>query len=464
MSNKRINTLDEFAKVPWKEKIAYCVGECCGQAWIYYLVLTLSSYFYTDVMHISASLIGTVVIISRVLDAFSDLLIGTLIDRTKSKLGKARAWAIYSSFPFAFAMFLIYCVPSSWTHASQVAYIIITYNLATTIAFTAENIPWGSLTNTITRDRVERSQLSAMRMAGSPLGGALGVGIALPLIAKLGGTQAAWIKSMAILGFVGFALNIICCFIIKERVQTEASPEMNKRDIPSVLHNKYFWMCIIIIGLYNAFITAFNTFLPYYSTYVLGDTMLTTKLNYAQTIALSLSSLATVWLCKKIDSTIIVRIGMVIAIIGQVIGLVDPASLNIQIVSGIMRSIGWGLLAALIHSMVGDAIEYGEWRTGHKAPGTTYAAQGLGNKMGVLIGGGIATLLMGIAGYDGAAAVQSEAALAVIKGVYLWLPLIFAVINLIVMCFWKLNRKNVTVLLNNLENKNYHPKAMYLDK
>lgn len=86
-------------------------------------------------------------------------------------------------------------------------------------------------------------------------------------------------------------------------------------------------------------------------------------------------SFITFGLCKKLDTTVIVRTGMIIAIVGQIVGILAPTSLSVQMVSAVIRSIGWGLLAALIHSMVGDAIEYGHWRTGHKAPGTTYAAQ-----------------------------------------------------------------------------------------
>lgn len=106
-------------------------------------------------------------------------------------------------------------------------------------------------------------------------------------------------------------------------------------------------------------------------------------------------SFITFGLCKKLDTTVIVRTGMIIAIVGQIVGILAPTSLSVQMVSAVIRSIGWGLLAALIHSMVGDAIEYGHWRTGHKAPGTSCAAQGVGNKLGVLIGSGVTTLILG---------------------------------------------------------------------
>ena len=268
-------------------------------------------------------------------------------------------------------------------------------------------------------------------------------------------------KIMAIFAVVGIAVNFICAFTIKERVKTETAPEKNKLDIPATFRNKYFWMCVLIIGLYNAFNTCFSTFLPYYATYILSNTMNTTAINYMQFFTMAIMSFITFGLCKKFDTTVIVRTGMIIAIVGQIVGIVAPTSLGVQMVSAVIRSIGWGLLAALIHSMVGDAIEYGHWRTGHKAPGTTYAAQGVGNKLGVLIGSGVTTLILGASGYDGAAAAQVASALSTIKGVYLYLPLAFAVVIFVIMCFYKLNSKNYNHIVSELEQGRYHPNAKY---
>lgn len=112
-------------------------------------------------------------------------------------------------------------------------------------------------------------------------------------------------------------------------------------------------------------------------------------------------------------------------------------------------------------AQAGVAIEYGHWRTGHKAPGTTYAAQGVGNKLGVLIGSGVTTLILGASGYDGAAAAQVASALSTIKGVYLYLPLAFAVVIFVIMCFYKLNSKNYNHIVSELEQGRYHPNAKY---
>lgn len=169
MSRKSYN-LDEFAAISLREKIAYFVGECGSCGMFYYLTITLSTYFFTDVMHISAITLGTIIIVSRIFDRVSDLIIGSLVDRTHTRWGKARPWVFLSTFPYALAMVLLYCLPASWTTAHQIAYVIITYNLAVTVCYTVANIPWGSLPALMTRDKVQRSQMHSIRIDMTILG------------------------------------------------------------------------------------------------------------------------------------------------------------------------------------------------------------------------------------------------------------------------------------------------------
>jgi len=451
---------DQFSKVPLKEKIAYFVGEAGSQSLFYYLILTLSSYFYTDVMHISAATIGIVIIVSRLFDMFSDLIVGHVIDRTHTKWGKARPLIIAATLPYAISLLLLYCVPASWSSAGQVAFVVITYNLAVTVCYTLENIPWGTLCTLMSRDKTERTKLSTLRMVGSPLGGTLGVATVLPFIELLGGTQRAWQTGMGVFAVIGIIVNVITVLTIKERVVNEEPPEKSKLDIPSVVRNKYWWMDIAIIGIYNAFITCSATTLPYFAKYILKDTMLTTNLNNAQTISLALTALACFWLCRKINNTKLVRIGMCIALPAQLLGIVFYDNMTILMIATCLRSIGWGLLAAIIHSMVSDAVEYGHWRTGHRAEGTTYSAQGMGNKIGVLLGGGLTSIFLGLSGYDGSLAVQCDAANQMICAIYLWLPVVFAAVIFVIMAFYKIDKEYDGIIKELLAGK-YHPKAAF---
>lgn len=435
-------------RVSLKEKAAYFIGECGSCGMFYYLTITLSTYFFTDVMNISAATLGLVIIITRFFDMFSDLVVGSLVDRTHTKWGKARPWVLFSTFPYAIAMVLLYCLPAGWSIGYQIAYIIVTYNLAVTICYTAENIPWGSLPALMTRDKVERSQLHSVRMLASPLGSAIGVSVAMPLVSRLGGTQADWITVMTILAAVGIVCNLIAVAVIREKDDgteeakpAERSKEENRRDIPSAVRNPYWWAAIIITLVWNTFSVATATLTPYYTEYFLNDEQLTTVINNAQTITMALAAFSCYWLTKKLEKSTILKITMIISVAGQLYLISNPLNMTVLVVGTVVRSIGFGCMGACMFAMATDAIEYGEWFTGHRAESTTYSAVGLGNKLGVMFGSGILSLLLGAAGYDGSLAVQSESAMDMISALYLWMPVVLALITIVIMFLYKLDKR-----------------------
>lgn len=318
---KKGYNLNEFAAISLKEKIAYFVGECGSCGMFYYLTITLSTYFFTDVMHLSATTLGTIIIASRIFDGVSDLIVGSLVDRTHTKWGKARPWVLISTLPYALAMVLLYCLPATWTTAHQVAYVVITYNLAVTICYTVENIPWGSLPALMTRDKVQRSQMHSIRMLASPLGSAIGVSTAMPLISAMGGRQQDWITVMSILAVVGVLCNIFAVAVIKERVVSQPeeaaqSKKSNRKDIPSAVRNPYWWVAILITLVWNTFSVATATLTPYYTKYFLLNDQITTAINNAQTITMALSAFSCYWLTKKLEKSTILKGTMVISLAG----------------------------------------------------------------------------------------------------------------------------------------------------
>lgn len=462
---EKSSELNGYVPIPLREKIAYFVGECGSCGMFYYLTITLSTYFFTDVMHISPVTLGTVIIFSRVFDGVSDLIVGALVDRTHSKWGKARPWVLLSTFPYALAMVLLYCLPASWSTGHQIAYVIITYNLAVTVCYTVENIPWGSLPALMTYDKVQRSQMHSVRMLASPLGSAIGVSTALPLINAMGGSQKDWILVMSILALIGIACNIYAVVVIKERVTEETVVEKknSKKDIPSALHNPYWWVAILITLVWNTFSVATATLTPYYTKYFLQDEMLTAMINNAQTITMALCAFSCYWLTKRWEKSTILKVTMVISFLGQLFMIVSTASVPVIIAGTIIRSVGFGCMGACMFAMATDAIEYGHWYTGHRAESTTYSAVGIGNKMGVMLGSGILSLLLGMSGYDGSLAVQSETAMNMIHFLYLWAPAILAVITIGIMCLYKLDQR-YDGIIQDLRNGKFYSGAKYLQE
>ena len=464
---KKGYNLNEFAAISLKEKIAYFVGECGSCGMFYYLTITLSTYFFTDVMHLSATTLGAIIIASRIFDGVSDLIVGSLVDRTHTRWGKARPWVLLSTLPYALAMVLLYCLPATWTTAHQVAYVVITYNLAVTICYTVENIPWGSLPALMTRDKVQRSQMHSIRMLASPLGSAIGVSTAMPLISAMGGRQQDWITVMSILAVVGILCNIFAVVVIKERVVSQPeeaaqNKKNNRKDIPSAIHNPYWWVAILITLVWNTFSVATATLTPYYTKYFLLNAQITTAINNAQTITMALSAFSCYWLTKKLEKSTILKGTMVISLAGQLLLISNALNLTVILVGTVLRSVGFGCMGACMFAMATDAIEYGHWFTGHRAESTTYSAVGIGNKLGVLLGSGILTILLGAAGYDGTLAVQSASAMAMIRFLYLWTPVVLAVVTIVIMCCYRLDKRYDTVV-SDLQRGLFREGAPYRD-
>lgn len=464
---KKGYNLNEFAAISLKEKIAYFVGECGSCGMFYYLTITLSTYFFTDVMHLSATTLGAIIIASRIFDGVSDLIVGSLVDRTHTRWGKARPWVLLSTLPYALAMVLLYCLPATWTTAHQVAYVVITYNLAVTICYTVENIPWGSLPALMTRDKVQRSQMHSIRMLASPLGSAIGVSTAMPLISAMGGRQQDWITVMSILAVVGILCNIFAVVVIKERVVSQPeeaaqNKKNNRKDIPSAVHNPYWWVAILITLVWNTFSVATATLTPYYTKYFLLNDQITTAINNAQTITMALSAFSCYWLTKKLEKSTILKGTMVISLAGQLLLISSALNLTVILVGTVLRSVGFGCMGACMFAMATDAIEYGHWFTGHRAESTTYSAVGIGNKLGVLLGSGILTILLGAAGYDGTLAVQSASAMTMIRLLYLWTPVVLAVVTIVIMCCYRLD-KRYDAVVSDLQQGLFREGAPYWD-
>lgn len=159
-------------------------------------------------------------LLSRCFDGVSDVIMGFLVEKTNSKWGKSRPWILWTSLPFAISIVLIYTVPQT-TSALQFAYIFVTYNLCTTVCYTALNLPYGSLSAMMTRISKERDMLSIFRMALSPFGKILAVSATLPLIKVFGDNQLAWVKVMSIWAVLALLLLLICFYKCKETVVLE---------------------------------------------------------------------------------------------------------------------------------------------------------------------------------------------------------------------------------------------------
>lgn len=242
---KKIKNLAGDIKLSWATRFAYAGGDVACNI-VFGMIGSVLTLFYTDYVGANPAIIGLIFLITRISDGFSDVVMGFIVERTKSKWGKARPWILWMSFPFSICAVLLFTVPKTIENLMYI-YIFVTYFLVNTVCYTAINLPYGSLSSMMTRSENERQTLSTVRMGLSPLGKIIAVTFTLPLVSFFGDNQAAWVLTMCIWAVLGEILLLICFFKCKENVVVPGrTKEGDKNKIPitkglkALFTNQYF--------------------------------------------------------------------------------------------------------------------------------------------------------------------------------------------------------------------------------
>ncbi len=429
------------------EKFAFGCGEISTNI-VFTIAASLLVMFYTDVVHVNAAVIGMIIAISQVFNGVSDITAGFIIDRTRSKYGRARPWMLWMSIPYAVAAILLMTVPQVGQMAQGI-YIFITYNLMLTVVYTMFQLPFATTLSYMTRDQKERADTNIIRMAMSPIGNIL-ITLFFTKILNLmpnGGmdNQKNWIILTAIYAFGAAALMLFCFASTRERVQVlddfgeEKVPL--KQAVPALFKNKYFIMLFLFFVAFAMYQTFSGTVTTYYCKWIIGDTTIVGNVNVA---CYGITIVATLILGKIMHWTTKRNwciIGALFVIAGSLIVLVGPTSVTVVTIGGLLRGIGMTPILGLIFTMIADAIEYGQWKTGIRTAGAIQAAATSGQKFGQGIGNALIGTIMAAAGYDGALAVQSEAALATISNMFIWGVTVLGCIMIFIMLFYKLDKE-----------------------
>lgn len=390
---------DQFLKVPFATKVAYGCGDvACNIS--FGVVGTYLTLFYTDYIGIPAATIGLVMLISRIFDGVSDVVMGYLVSHTKSKYGQSRPWILWTAIPYTISIILLFMVPQT-SPTLQFIYIFVTYNFSTTIMYTAVNLPYGSLSAMLTRDQSERDMVSVFRMAMSPFGRIAIAMFTMPVVKFLGNDQRAWVISISIWAFVGLLLLLFCFAKCEEKVFIERkTPEKKekgnaKATLKALFTNQYFWAVGILWMLQNA---------------TVGNTVL---------------------------------IGAFIALAAQCIFIINPYSFELTLGISILRGLGAAPLNACVFGMLNDVVEFGHWKSGLRQEAYIFSAGSVGSKIGPGITTAIVTGIMTMSGYissTSGVAIQPQSALDAIVNLYAYGPLLVWIIVAVVTLMYKLDK------------------------
>lgn len=427
-----------------KERIGYGVGDFANNM-MYTPVNSFFTYFLTNVAGLGAGVVGTILLVSRLLDGVSDLIVGSLMEKIHSKHGKARPWLLWWCIPFAVSLVLMFTAPDFGT-TGKIIYAFLTYNLAVTVVYTAINLPFGSLAALMTKNQTERGYLNISKMVFAFGGGMVVNAATLPLVKYFGNDSSAWQKTFLIYGVVAIIFFLIVFFTTKEAVTEKAKKagSEEKVNIPqalkSLIKNKY-WMILLAIFFLNSVVNAFIGVNVYYAQYIMNDDSLVGNLSIFQNIASFAAFAVCTGIIRKIGKQKIAISGVAISFIGYAMVLLNPTSYAVLYIAAIIKGVGNAALSGVMYGMLADTVEYNDWKSDIRAEGLVFSANSIGQKIGSGIGSAVLGWVLAAFGFVSSSAAQPASAISGIRVIFLYVPLVVFAIMFIILLFYKLDKE-----------------------
>lgn len=398
-----------------KDKIGYLLGDF-GNDFTFLLSSGFLLKFYTDVMHVSAGVVGIVIMLARFADAFTDVTMGRICDRARpNENGKFKPWILRMCAPVAIASFLIYQSAFSTSPMwFRILWLVVTYLLWGSIFYTSINIPYGSMASTISRDPGERQSLSTYRTMGSTLAGVI-VGAGIPLLAydtkvindvqitELNGGRFTIIAGIfSILAIVAY---ILCYFLVTERVIPENQAAEKRRSVKDLLVSSIKNRALISIIVASVLMLLSQFTLQQLANYVFPDYYGNTAAQSASTFAMLIGMAVAATVAKPLalrfgKAEISVFSNLAAALVCILLFFVRPANVWVYVGFNLFCWLGLGVFAMVSWALITDVIDYSELKNGIREDGSIYSLYSFARKMGQAAAAGLTGLFLTIVGYE----------------------------------------------------------------
>lgn len=448
---------DPKAKLTLKEKVGYAMGDVASN--FYWRVFDVFLFiFYTDVFGLHPAAVGTLMLVTRLVDAFSDPLMGTLADRTQTKFGKFRPYLIWGIIPIAAAGVMLFTVPDLGD-TGKLIWAYGTY-IFMMLAYTFINVPYGALLGVITQDTQQRTSLSSFRFVGAFTGGSIIAFITPSLVSYLGdgNEMLGWQLTMALYGLVTACLFATTFFSVRERVVPPKNQTISfTQDIRDLANNKP-WLVLFALALIIMLTIAIRGSVgTFYFKYVVEREDLIGWFSGLYLISLGVGAALTPLLTKFIDKRRLLMILMSLVTLFSILFYFVPAG-NISLVFALQMAIGLclGPKSPLVFSMYADTADYSEWKNGRRSTAMVFAAAAFSQKLGSAIAGATIGYVLAGLGY---VANQAQAPDS-ITGIVLLISLIpgfFALFSILILRWYKLSDEELTKIQLDLDSRRSDP-------
>ncbi len=434
-------------------KLGYGMGDLASNL-VFQMTVIFLLIFYTDVLGISAAAAGAIFFAARVWDAVNDPIMGVLVDKTKSKHGKARVYLLYGSIPLAIATVAMFFAPS-FTDGGKIAYAAVTY-IIWGMLYTMVNIPYSSLTASLTDSPQERTSLSSIRMIFMLIG-VITISVAVePIIAAFGNQKSGYLGAAALFAAVSVVFFLLCFKLtsVAKGSKKKSKESYNLKDVISLLRkNKQLLIITLASFVGNVSVFIRETSAVYYVKYNMGDSGFLSIFLGVVVVSMLISNLLIPFATKVWDKKGTYIIGSVIAIVGSAIFHFIPYdNVTMILVFGAISSFGIAAVSTLGWAMIADTIEYGEWKTGTRAEGISYAIYSFSQKLATAVSAGIVALVLNITDYIPNVE-QTGFTLSGILSTLTIIPIAFIVISVLVLIPYKIDKKLFENIMEELNKK-----------
>ena len=443
-----------------KDKLGYLFGDL-GNDFTFILSSGFLMKFYTDVMGVPAAVIGTVMMIARFIDAFTDVAMGRLCDKGTDKgYGKFRPWILRMCIPVTVSSFLIYqSALASIGTGLKIAYLFVTYILWGSFFYTSINIPYGSMASAISPDAGDRQSLSTYRTVGGMIGGAIVTG-GVPLLvyeSRDGKDVMVGSKFTLVAGvfsLLALVCYLLCYFLVKERVRAVAPQAKQKSNNAfTMLKNAAGNKPLITIIIASVIMLLSQLTMQQMINYVFPNFYGNAGMQTVATITMSLGMMVAAVIAKPLASRFgkaeISGVANIVAGIGSLLlFFIRPGNVWVYIGFQTVSWVGLGVFSMVSWALITDVIDYSEIKNGIREDGTVYALYSFARKLGQAASSGLSGGLLTLIGYSEETAFDG----GVVNGIFNISTLVpaigFTVLGLILLFVYPLGKKQV---LENIE-------------
>ena len=453
--------MTEKKYLKWYNMVGYGSGDIAGNV-VYAFLTSFVMIYLTNTIGLDAGIVGTLIAVSKLFDGVTDVFFGNMIDKTKSKMGKARPWMFYGFFGCALTLFGVFAIPTDIGQTAQYAWFFIAYTLLNGVFYTANNIAYSALTSLVTKNSSERVQMGSFRFIFAFSTSLLIQTVTVGAVEALGNDAAAWRTVAFIYCIIGVITNTLSVFSVKELSEEELN-ECEDGDAPKddnlsliesaklLFSNKYYVMICgvyILQQLYGAMIGVGI----YFMTYVLHNKNLFGVFSWAINIPLIIALVFTPNLVAKWKGmyklnkysymlATAARLGVVVA--GYM------GSVPLMLVFTALAALGQGPWQGDMNAVIATCSEHTYLKTGKRIDGSMYSCTSLGVKIGGGIGTALSGWMLSLSGFvNGDASVQPDSCISMMYFMYLWLPFILDLLITIILSFMNVEESNEKLRTN----------------